>query len=227
MKRRTWLLICLLIAANGIMAQDREAVDSSYANGYYTERVKFFNLLHPPAGGIVFLGNSITEAGPWSEVLPGREVSNRGISGDNSFGVYARLDQVLALRPRKLFLLIGINDLKRGTPPQYILASYERTVAKVKAASPHTVLYLQSVLPVAEQVMAPVYAKISNQKIRVLNEGLRQLAAKYHCTYIDLYNDVFVDEQGQLKRELTTDGLHLKQLAYIKWTDYLKKKKYL
>ncbi|MFX1704281.1 GDSL-type esterase/lipase family protein [Chitinophaga sp. CC14] len=225
MKKMMYFLTCLLTSASAAMAQ--ESLDSSYANNYYKERVKFFNQLPVPARGVVFLGNSITEVGPWSEVLPGMTVSNRGISGDNSFGVYARLDQVLALHPRKIFLLIGVNDIKRGTPLNYIVANYERIAAKVKAMAPHTTLYLQSVLPVTEPVLADIYVKIRNEKIKLLNEGLQQIAAKYHCTYIDLHNDVFAGEDGQLKRELTTDGLHLQPQAYILWVEYLKRKKYL
>lgn len=221
--KRTGFLLWLLAAANVVMAQ----VDSSYANNYYVERMKFFDQLHPAAKGVVFLGNSITEAGPWSEVLPGMPVSNRGISGDNSFGVYARLDQVLALKPAKLFLLIGINDLKRGTPVSYITANYRRTVAKVKAVSPRTKIYLQSVLPVAEHMIAPIYIKINNQLIRELNDSLQQVATGCNCPYIDLHNEVFAGQDGQLKPELTTDGLHLKQKAYVLWAGYLKRKKYL
>lgn len=209
------------------VAQTAEPLDSSYANGYYNEQVKFFGNLHPPKNCVVFLGNSITEVGRWSELLPADKAVNRGISGDNSWGVVNRLDQVLAVKPRKIFLMIGVNDIKRGTPIPCIVANYERIITKVKAQSPKTTLYLQSVLPVTESILASIYAKINNQTIRTLNEQLQVLAVKYQLTYVDLHNEVFREENGQLKRELTTDGLHLKHAAYLLWADYLKKKKYL
>lgn len=220
------LLVSLMTITGASWAQTAEVTDSSYANGYYVERVKYFDNLHPVKKSIVFLGNSITEVGAWAEVLPGEQVINRGISGDNSWGVYARLDQVLAIKPRKIFLMIGVNDLKRGTGIDDIVHNYERIAAKVKAVSPHTKLYFQSVLPVAESVLAAIYIKITNSKIKQLNERMQVVAAKYQCPYIDLH-PVFADGNGQLKRELTTDGLHLKQSAYILWADDLKKKKYL
>ena len=223
---KLFFLASLMAITGASFAQTAEVVDSSYNNNYYVERVKYFDSLHPFKKSIVFLGNSITEVGAWAEVLPGKQVINRGISGDNSWGVYARLDQVLALKPRKIFLLIGVNDIKRGTPASYIANNYERIAAKVKAVSPHTTLYFQSVLPVTEPVLASIYAKITNSRIRALNDSLKLVAAKYNCPYIDLH-PVFVDDNGQLKRELTTDGLHLKQFAYILWADYLKTKKYL
>jgi lysophospholipase L1-like esterase len=225
--RQKMILVLSMMAAVGKVAAQTEPVDSSYANNYYVERTKFFELLHAAPKPVVFLGNSITEAGPWSEVLPGINVINRGISGDNSWGVLNRLNQVIAVKPAKIFLLIGVNDLKRGVPVEYIVKNYDRIAAAIKAALPKTKLHLQSVLPVHEPMLANIYAKISNEKIKQLNEGLKQVAAKYQVPFIDLYNEVFVDEKGQMRRDYTTDGLHCKPAGYIAWSDYLKKKKYL
>ena len=86
---------------------------------------------------------------------------------------------------------------------------------------------MQSVLPVTESVLADIYAKIKNDKIRDLNAKMKSIAAENKLVYVDLHNEVFADENGQLKRDLTTDGLHLKPAAYILWVDYLRKKKYL
>ncbi len=96
--------------------------------------------------------------------------------------------------------MIGVNDIKRGTPVANIVANYERIIEKVKAQSPRTTLYLQSVLPVTESMLAAIYARINNQTIRTLNDSLRTLAAKHHLQYVDLHNAVFADAQGQLKR---------------------------
>lgn len=221
------ILFVFLFSGFRVVGQEAEKVDSSYENGYYKDRLAFFKQLPDRKNEIVFLGNSITEAGDWQEIYPGKPIVNRGISGDVSYGVYARLDEVLSSKPAKIFLLIGVNDIKRGTPLEYILYNYDRIIRKVKEVSPHTTLYLQSVLPVTENILASIYAKIRNEKIRELNEGLKALAVKYKLTYADLHNDVFKDGDGQLQRQLTTDGLHLKPAAYILWIDYLRRKKYL
>src|SRR5690606_31790041 len=154
-------------------------------------------------------------------------VINRGISGDNFYGVYHRLDEVLSSKPAKIFLMIGVNDIKRGTPILNILNNYERIAEKVKKESPETELYFQSVLPVKENILASIYDRIRNDKIIKLNEGIRVIAKKNGLEYIDLHNEVFSDENGQLKRELTTDGLHLKPASYILWVKYLEEKGYL
>ncbi|WP_207512546.1 GDSL-type esterase/lipase family protein [Longitalea luteola] len=225
--KKGMILLLSMVAALATASAQTEPVDSSYANNYYVERMKFFEQLHPAPKPVVFLGNSITEAGPWSEVLPGINVVNRGISGDNSWGVLARLHQVGQLKPAKIFLLIGVNDLKRGVPVEYIIRNYDRITATLKKTLPKTTLYLQSVLPVAEPMLANIYAKISNEKIQQLNEGLKQVAQKYNCPFIDLYHEVFIDEKGQMRTAYTTDGLHCKPAGYLAWAAYLKKKGYL
>ena len=61
---------------------------------------------------IVFLGNSITAGGnDWSERLNIPNIKNRGIGGDTTDGVIARLDEIIYFKPKAVFLLIGINDL--------------------------------------------------------------------------------------------------------------------
>jgi lysophospholipase L1-like esterase len=218
--------VAFLLAAVCCQAQS-VFPDSSYNNSHYRQRIEFFNALKVPRKAVVFLGNSITEAGPWSEMLPGKRVINRGISGDVSYGVVARIDAVLATNPAKIFLLIGINDLKRGTPIECIVSNYERIIQRVKAHSFHTKLYLQSVLPVAEKMLPAIYSKINNQLIDELNERMQTLAKKYHCAYVNLHTVDFMDKDGQLKTELTIDGLHLKPPAYLLWARLLERNKYL
>jgi lysophospholipase L1-like esterase len=227
LKHRAFLLAGLLTAGAAGAQEKTGVIDSSYNNGYYRERVDYFRAMPDRKNEIIFLGNSITEVGEWQELLDMPHVLNRGVSGDNTYGVVARMDEVLASHPARIFMLIGVNDIKRGTPQEYILYNYRRIIERVKRESPRTRLYIQSVLPVAESMLANIYVKITNEKIRVLNDSVRAIAAAAGLTYVDLHNDVFADSQGQLKKDLSTDGLHLKPMAYLLWVDYLRKKKYL
>ncbi len=216
----------LLFASLCSNAQDKLVVDSSYANSYYKQRVLFFKQMPDSKSEIVFLGNSITEAGEWQELIGSSNVKNRGISGDVTYGVLARLDEVLSAKPSKIFLLIGINDLKRGIPVDTIVQTYVRIVEKIKAASGKTLVYIQSVLPVNEALLNDAYKKITNSLIDVLNSKLARVAVQQHCIYADVQR-VMKDAKGQLARELTTDGIHLWPSAYIHWVNYLKEKKFL
>ena len=201
-------------------------LDSAYANGHYTARNELFAKMPPLKNAVVFLGNSITEAGKWAEILPGLPVQNRGISGDNSFGVLARLPRIVAARPAKVFLMIGVNDLKREVPVATIIDNYRRIVAMIRQGSPRTRIYLQSVLPVNDSMLIEPFRKVTNADVARLNEALQALARQKRIAYVNLH-EVFADERGQLKKEETPDGLHLKIPSYVAWVAYLQRKKYL
>ncbi len=201
-------------------------IDSSYNNTYYQGRMELFNTLPLQQKGIVFLGNSITERGNWSELLPGQKIMNRGIGGDNTFGVLARLEMVVKAQPKKVFLLIGINDLSRALPKEVILHNYERIINYIRTNTPRSTLYIQSVLPLYEPLTIAAYLKNKKDSILQLNVGIKALADKYQLTYINLH-EIFADANGDLIKEYTADGIHLKPAAYVLWIDYLRKKKYL
>ncbi|UYQ92627.1 GDSL-type esterase/lipase family protein [Chitinophaga horti] len=221
-------VLAMLAGAGTVMGQQAEKkIDSSYANSYYVGRMEIFRTLPVQKGAIVFLGNSITERAQWGELLPGKAIVNRGIGGDNSFGVLARLDTILLTKPAKLFIDIGINDLGRGLPVVVIANNYERILQRVKTLSPKTKVFAQSVLPLNEAVLKAEYLKNKKALIIELNERIRSLATQYGATYVDLHNAVFADEHGDLKQPLTVDGIHLAPKAYVLWVDYLKSKKYL
>ncbi|MCW3092943.1 MAG: family lipase [Ferruginibacter sp.] len=224
MNKTFLLVLSLLIVMNG-QAQQKK-IDSSYNNIYYQQRMDLYNGLPHQKKAIVFLGNSITERGPWSELIPGKAVINRGIGGDNTFGVLARLDKVLEDKPAVIFLLIGINDIGRSLPVTVIANNYRRIVERVQAQSPKTTLYLQSVLPMNDSILTAAYLKNKKDTILALNKEIIKLAEEKKLTYINLH-EVFADANGDLKPALALDGIHLKPAAYIQWVDYLRKKKLL
>jgi len=201
-------------------------IDSSYNNTYYQGRMELFESLPVPKKSIVFLGNSITERGMWHELLPGKVTMNRGIGGDNTFGVLARIAPIISSTPAKVFILIGINDIGRGLPVDVIANNYENMIVQFQKGTPKTKLYLQSVLPMNDDILKADYLKSKGYLIIQLNEKITALAKKYNLTYINLH-EVFNDGNNNLKPELTMDGIHIKPAAYVLWVNYLKRKKYL
>ncbi len=214
-----------LLIAIGFSAM-AQTIDSTYDNGHYKDRQALFATLPQQKNAIVFLGNSITEAGKWNEILPGLPVQNRGISGDNSFGVLARLPQIVQAKPAKIFLLIGVNDLKREVPANVIISNCERMLSMIKAGSPRTKVYVQSILPVNDTILIEPFKKVTNANVALVNKGYEQLAGKYGYNFVNLH-EPFADAKGQLKRAETPDGLHLKVSSYPAWVNYLRSKKYL
>lgn len=216
------LMAAGLLLAGGARSQ---SIDSSYANDYYNGRVALFATFPPQQGAILFLGNSITERGAWAELLPGQRIANRGIGGDNTFGVLARLNGVIAARPKKIFLLIGINDLGRNLPEAVILANYRRILAQLKTSLPKTKIFVQSVLPMHESKL-PAYLKNKAEKVKSLNEGIAALAKDFGLPFLNLHQWA-ADGNGELKAEYTQDGIHLTPVAYAAWVKWLQGEKVL
>lgn len=207
----------LLVSITGnTLAQERQ-----YSTFYY-QRATLFEELPVTSKDIIFLGNSITNGGEWTELFGSKHVKNRGISGDICMGVYDRLDAILKGKPAKIFLLIGINDVSRGTSADTIVQHIGLIAAKIRKDSPKTRLYLQSVLPVTDY-----YEKFKGHtsrwtEVSKINEGLIRLAEKEKLTYIDLYSH-FVDERtGKMNIDYTNDGLHLLGKGYLKWAKIVK-----
>ncbi|WP_294471584.1 SGNH/GDSL hydrolase family protein [uncultured Bacteroides sp.] len=203
------------------------AQERTYSTFYY-QRATLFEELPITSKDIVFLGNSITNGAEWSELFQNKNVKNRGISGDICMGVYDRLDAILKGKPAKIFLLIGINDVSRGTPADTIVNRIRLIARKIKTDSPKTKLYLQSVLPVTDHYKMFQGHTSRWQVVPEINKGLISLAAEEGVTYIDLYSHFMDEKTGKMNIEYTNDGVHLLGKGYMKWVEivkpYIKKK---
>jgi len=218
------LAACWLIAAEAHSQQ--AAWDSTVRPEVYAPRVALMRTFRHSSKDIVFLGNSITFWAEWHELLGNRHIKNRGIPGDTSYGVLERLDEVTGGKPAKVFLMIGINDLARNTPAPVLVENCRRIVSRIRAESPATRIYIQSMLPTNDS-----FNKLPNHcnkdgVIREVNMELEKLAAAGSTVFIDLHSH-FADEAGKLKKELTWDGVHLTSDGYLKWAEILKKGKFL
>ena len=96
-------------------------------SAYNYQRRSLFDTLPVRPSDIVFLGNSITDGCEWAELFDNRHVKNRGISGDRSGWMLERLDPIVKGRPKKLFLMIGTNDLAAGIAPREGAETARRT----------------------------------------------------------------------------------------------------
>lgn len=171
--------------------------------------------------GIVFVGDSITEFFPLKKYL-GRELPliNRGIAGTDTGWLLAHMDeQILALSPSKIFLMIGINDLGMGYSVADTVGKIAELVSQLRLMAYQADIYVLSVLPVNE---APAFSKTvkirNNRDIQALNSALENLPG---LEFINLYS-LFLNDEQQLSLESTTDGLHLSQLAYQRLADTLR-----
>ncbi len=165
----------------------------------------------PGSGGIVFLGDSLTHIGRWDLMFPDVATRNFGISGECSNHLLLRLGPIVNLRPAKLFLLIGSNDLARGRSIQQIGADVAGILDALAAALPGCKLHLQTVMPRARKFAG---------RVRALNALYAEIAAQRGLALIDLF-PLFDDGTGKIRQEVTNDDLHLLGAGYAIWRDAL------
>lgn len=186
----------------------------------YKNRTSYFAENPLKTGQIIFFGNSITQAGEWQDYFPGLDVVNRGISGDNTEGMLARIDEIIAAKPEKFFIMAGINDVSLSRPNRTILRNYSAIIDRIKKNSPDTEIYIQSILPVNNDFRQ--YKRLAEKEKRIteLNSLLHLLAHSEDVTYINLF-PFFADAEGKLRKEFTGDGLHLTPEAYRLWANVI------
>ena len=165
-------------------------------------------------GAVVFLGDSITQL--WGDALPaafpGVKIANRGISGDTTRGVLIRLQEdVLALKPRAVVLLIGTNDLDEHATPEIIAGNMKLILAAMKASSPQMPIILCQVFPSSAQLNR------SAEQIKKVN-ALYLAAVKNDPQVIPLDTwTLFADGSGDARPSEFPDLLHPNRVGYAKW----------
>jgi lysophospholipase L1-like esterase len=216
----------LLFTAEQLCSQvTQPTYPDSLFTTYYHQRTSLFRALPQTKNDIIFLGNSITDGGEWTEMFADLKVKNRGISGDVTSGVLNRLDEVYARLPDKVFLLIGINDLARNITPDSVVKNILWINALIKEKSPQTKLYIQSLFPVNEKFGKFEGHTSKKAEIIKVNKLLFDSASRYGYNFIDVFSTL-VDSTGRMRREYTNDGLHLTGTGYMKWKEVIYNKVY-
>ena len=216
MKRLFLSFIAVVAACMAIQAQPPERTANQ--DKYYVRRATHFDDLPVYRHDIIMLGNSLTDGAEWNELLRNPHVKNRGIIGDIVQGLYERMEPILKGKPRKIFILSGVNDVSHGVDGDSIGRAMEKLIILIKKRSPRTKIYLQSMLPFNTDVQMWKLLKGREQVVIDGNRAMEQVAKRQGVTWINLY-PLFVDENGKLKKELTNDGLHLLGPGYLIWRD--------
>ena len=189
-------------------------------------RYDLFKVLPPAEGSIVFVGNSITDMAPWVEMFRSDEATplpivNRGNSGTYSTEQSDNLESYLINKPKKLFMMIGTNDIATSGgldfQPTQVLAYVKSIVQRVHKRSPETKVYLYSILN----------NNTSNRPAERWLETNRLVKAFVDETnedwlnYVDIYDRLSNVASGGV---WSYDKLHLTAASYQKWTEALRER---
>lgn len=203
---------CTEISADVFPAEGvKVKTHTDFAKEHFRERVKQFAAKPLDCGKIIMLGDSLVELNDWSRtVRRGSALRNRGVSGDTSDGLLLRLGEITASQPRAVFLMIGTNDLYTSNSPRTTVANIVRAVDDIRAQSPDTMIFVQTVFPLR-------WDNAPNDKVRAINALLKKQGRKLHFIVLDTYA-LMADKDGRLKAAYTTDGLHLSAKGYGVWS---------
>lgn len=174
-------------------------------------------------GETLFVGSSLMEMFPVTKLLKEAgyigEVYNRGIGGYTAVELLEAIDVcILELKPSRIFINIGTNDL---TDPaisiEMLKKRYDEILTRIEIELPNVEIYLMAYYPVNKEAATEAAREAleirTNEKIRKANQMVMGLAKKNKRKYIDV-NDALKDEKGRLKREFTIEGIHINEDGY-------------
>ena len=177
---------------------------------------------------ILFAGSSLMEMFPIEEFIEERNLPliayNRGIGGYKTEDLLKVLDVcIFDLAPRRIFINIGTNDLSDpAISLEQMIDNYDQILTKIQEKLPKVELYLMAYYPVnpeaATEEMKPCLQIRTNEKIALANKEVVKLAQKHHAKYIDV-NAPLTDEEGNLKKEYTIEGMHINRDGYLSILD--------
>jgi lysophospholipase L1-like esterase len=177
-----------------------------------------------PKSDVVMIGDSITQGGIWSEIFPQTRIANRGVSGDTAADILKRMDTILAVKPQKALIMVGINDLYQGFSVDAIFSNYQSIVTRLKNEGVEVVIQstLECGLPIGKDdhpLRAKCVGKI--KKIRSLNQLLKQYAVDQGLAFVNINTKLSSKDKGLLP-EYSFDGVHLFGEGYLVWADQIR-----
>lgn len=201
-------LILFFLLSNSLLAQDWPQLS------YYQEANKLLKTQEKPIEA-VFFGDSITEG--WPQFNPSFFDTNnflgRGIGGQTTPQLLLRFRQdVIGLRPKKVILLAGINDIAENTGPISLEAIMENIKEMTEMAKANGIeMVLCAVIPANSFPWRPSIDP--THKVIALNQMIKAYAQENNLIYVDYYTPMVNDEKG-LVSTLGYDTVHPNKAGY-------------
>ena len=163
---------------------------------------------------ILMLGNGLVDRGEWRSLLEGFKVEARGIEGETLSDLAWRIDNAGKIRPAKIFLAAGGDDLlAENANVDEIWGQYTAIVAKLQKEMPKAKIYVHTVPPMAASREG---AAQYNGRVKEFNSRIKAAGEEFDYICVDLA-ELLADENGNLDPVNTVDGYNLSVSGYFKW----------
>lgn len=174
-------------------------------------------------GGIVFVGDSITDFCNLDTFYPGLKAINRGISGDTIEGIRGRLEEsVFGLSPSLVVILGGANNFSEGYDDveSFIVDTYRSILSQIKARLPETKVLVQSIYPISDVSFHNRY-KYGHGHIESINNKLKDLVLSLGYDFADVYS-VLTSGNEEFNPQYSDDGLHPNKVGFKVISEYIR-----
>lgn len=178
--------------------------------------------LEPYAVDIAFLGDSRVALANWQEAYPDREVVNLGIGGDIIEGNIQRLPLLEALDVTHCFLAIGINNCNRDNfSAASFRTQYDILLSELEELGITVYVHTAAGLTAENSTLNATLVNRINANMLVANEIIRDLADDHDMELIDMAA-LMNNDDGTLKTEYSSDGIHFSAAGNQLWFDTLR-----
>lgn len=175
---------------------------------------------------ILLIGNSITHywAGEptahiirgedsWNKLFKGKVVRNLGFGWDRIENALWRIyhGELDGYEAQKVILLMGTNNLDKNTDDE-IIDGINELVRAVRHRQPTTQIYVAGILPRAWK----------ESRVATLNKLLETRLKADEATFVDMSSEL-TQPNGQIIKELFSDGLHPNKEGYQRMAKMLEK----
>ena len=128
------------------------------------------------------------------------------------------LPALLQSRPfGKVYVMLGINDI--GGSVEALKQTYSNLIDKIRDFQPDAIIYIMSNLHVSATQDSRGTA-VNNANLNNLNDYTKTLADGKTIFYIDI-NELFDDENGNLRADASGDSTHVYAKYDLDWCDWL------
>lgn len=171
--------------------------------------------------GLLFIGDSIMDRWPkfgpdtWEKFKP-YDVADFGIGGDATENVLWRIQQgeLDGLHPKVTIIMIGTNNIGHSTDekPEWAAAGVKKILDEVHEKMPETKVLLLGVFP------RDVKGSDKRDRAEAINPIISKFGDEKNTTYLDI-GKVFMDENGEIPKDVMGDKLHPTAKGYQLWYD--------
>ena len=235
MKKLLLLSVVVTLFANFTMAADKPVKKAAAPKPPRTpesavtpevknpeRHAKFLEITKTGDVGLLFLGDSITDGWPkkapesWAKFAP-YKVADFGIGGDRTEHVLWRIThgELDGLKPKVTVLMIGTNNIGHfgDEKPEWAANGVKKIIEVIHEKMPGTKVLLLGVFPRGAK---PTDAL--RQKVEAINQIICKFDNGSNVKYLDI-SKKFLDDQGNLPKDIMPDSLHPNVKGYDIWYD--------